>query len=201
MAPLAEKASQIFHYADCLTWPDAERWEIIEGVPYDMTPAPASDHQLVLGEIFGNIWQYLKNRSCKVFMAPFDVRLSEDPGADDNNIETVVQPDIVVICDQGKIDKRGCHGAPDITVEILSPTTAYKDETEKLRLYEKYGVREYWIVNPAARYIMVYGLNGEGYGRPEYFTKNDRLVSHVLPDFVLELTSIWDNKAGRTLPA
>jgi len=195
MPPLAEKAKQIFHYADYLTWPDQERWEIIEGVPYDMTPAPASDHQMVLGEIFGNLWQYLKNKSCRVFMAPFDVRLSQKPDADDNSIETVVQPDIVVICDQKKIDQRGCHGAPDITVEILSPASAYKDETEKLMLYEKFGVREYWIVNPAAQYIMIYRHEGGEFCRPEYFAKNDRLVSQVLPDFSLNLTTIWNNKS------
>ena len=191
MPPLAEKVTQIFYYADYLTWPDYERWEIIDGVPYDMTPAPASVHQMVLGEIFGNIWQHLKNKSGKVFTAPFDVRLSDNPDADDGGIETVVKPDIVVICDREKIDKRGCHGAPDIAVEILSPASAYKDETEKLRLYEKYGVREYWIVNPAAQYVMVYRLDGGEYGRPEYFAKNDRLASQVLPDFVLDLTAIW----------
>jgi len=191
MSPLAEKKRTLFHYADYLTWPEQERWEIIDGVPYAMTPAPASDHQMVLGEIFGNFWQYLKGKPCRVFMAPFDVRLSDNPAAADYEVETVVQPDIVVICDQGKIDQRGCHGAPDIAVEILSPSTAYKDETEKMRLYEKYGIREYWIVNPVAQYIMLYRLSDGKYGKPDFFTKDDRLVSQVLPDFVLDLTVIW----------
>jgi len=107
------------------------------------------------------------------------------------DIETVVQPDIVVVCDNKKIDKKGCLGAPDIVVEILSPSTGYKDETSKLALYEKYGVREYWIVNPDAEYIMIYRLKDNKYEKPEYLKKDDILSSIVLEGLTIKLKDIF----------
>jgi Uma2 family endonuclease len=191
MAPLAKKMNEKYTYADYLTWDDDTRWELIEGVPYNMTPAPDSDHQTVSGELFGIIWLFLKKRQCRVFAAPFDVRLIEKSGVDDPEVKTVVQPDIVVICDEKKIDKGGCLGTPDIVVEILSPSTAYKDEGEKLKLYEKHGVKEYWIVNPEARYIMIYRLENSKYGKPEYLTENETLESRVLEGLRIELSEVW----------
>lgn len=180
-----------YTYADYLTWDDDTRWELIDGVPYDMTPAPDSNHQAVSGELFGIIWLFLKQRSCRVFAAPYDVRLVEKADADDSEVTTVVQPDIVVICDEKKIDKGGCQGTPDIVVEILSPSTAYKDEGEKLKLYEKHGVKEYWIVNPGARYIMIYRIENSKYGKPEYLTENETLESRVLEGLRIELSEVW----------
>jgi hypothetical protein len=121
------------------TWPENERWELIEGDAYNMNqaawasskrsarpaPVPNTEHQNISGEIFGNIWQFLKDKQCRVFSAPFHVRLSEIENPEELDIETVVQPDIVVICDRNKIDKKGCLGAPDIVVEILSLSTGY----------------------------------------------------------------------------
>lgn len=115
-----------YTYGDYLTWPDEERWELIEGVPYDMTPAPSTNHQRILGELFRQISTFLLDRDCEVFIAPFDVRLPEGDEADEQII-TVVQPDIAVICDPAKIDRRGCRKAPDFIIEILSPSTAAKD--------------------------------------------------------------------------
>jgi len=142
MVPLAEKLNKKFNYADYLNWADDERWEIIEGVPYNMSPAPAREHQRVSAIIFVKIYNFLSGKECEVYFAPFDVRLAETKNEADEEIETVVQPDIVVICDQNKLDKRGCLGSPDIMVEILSPATSYKDQTEKLLLYEKHGVKD-----------------------------------------------------------
>ena len=102
-----------------------------------------------------------------------------------------VLPDIVVISDQNKLDKRGCLGAPDITVEILSPSTSYKDQTEKLLLYEKHDVKEYWIVNPDAKYVMIYRLEGVKYGKPEYLTENDILESRSLEGLKIDLSEVW----------
>jgi len=191
MAPLAEKLNKKVSYADYLTWADGERWEIIEGVPYNMSPAPAREHQRVSAIIFVKIYNFLSGKECEVYFAPFDVRLAETKNEADEAIETVVQPDIAVICDQNKLDKRGCLGSPDIMVEILSPATSYKDQTEKLLLYEKHGVREYWIVNPDAKYVMIYRLDGKKYGKPEYLTENDIFESNVLEGFKIDLSEVW----------
>jgi Uma2 family endonuclease len=103
-----------------------------------------------------------------------------------------VQPDLSVVCGQTKLDDRGCLGAPDITVEILSPSTSYKDQTEKLRLYEKYGVKEYWIFNPDAKYAMIYRLEGVKYGKPEYLTEDDILESNALKGLKIVLSDVWE---------
>lgn len=191
MAPLAKKLNEKFSYADYQNWPEGERFELIDGVPYDMSPAPNTEHQTIAGEIFGNIWQFLKDKPCRAFAAPFDVRFIEKADSEDKDITTVVQPDITVICDEKKIDDKGCIGAPDLVVEILSPSTAYKDETEKLRLYEKHGVKEYWIVNPEAKYIMIYRIEDEKYGKPEYLTEKEILKSRVLVGLEVNLAEVW----------
>ena len=191
MAPLAKKLDKKFNYADYLTWPDDEKWEIIKGIPYDMSPAPAREHQRISAIIFAKIYNFLAGKKCEAYFAPFDVRLVESKDEADEEIETVVQPDIVVICDQNKLDKQGCLGAPDVAVEIISPSTSYKDQTEKLRLYERYGVREYWIVNPDAKYIMVYRLEGVRYGKPEYLTESDILESRALEGLKIDLSEVW----------
>lgn len=193
MPPLAKDLNKKYTYADYLTWDDEERWELIEGVPYCMTPAPLASHQHVSGEIFGNLWSFIKGKPCRAFAAPFDIRLTADSDTDDSSIENVVQPDISVICDEQKIDKRGCLGPPDVIIEILSPATAYRDETEKLKLYEQHGVKEYWIVNPDARYVMVYNIADNKFGKPPYYTENETLTSPVLKGFTLELTDIWSD--------
>jgi Uma2 family endonuclease len=137
------------------------------------------------------LYNFLRDKQCSAFAAPFDVRLAERKDEEDVKIETVVQPDIVVVCDQNKLDKQGCLGAPDIAVEIISTSTSYKDQTEKLRLYERHGVREYWIVNPDAKYIMVYRLEGVKYGKPEYLTESDILESKALEGLKIDLSDVW----------
>lgn len=125
-----------FTYADYLTWPDEERWELIDGQPYDMTPAPSTFHQSISMEFSIQIGSFLTNKGCRLFAAPFDVRMSEADEAD-TEIYTVVQPDLSVICDLTKLDKRGCRGAPDWIIEIISHATAAKDQTIKVALYRK----------------------------------------------------------------
>jgi len=193
--PLAQKINKKYTYADYLSWDDDERWEIIEGVPYSMSPAPATEHQSISFEISRQIGNCLKDELCRAFSAPFDVRFEENIGSAEGEIETVVQPDIVVICDDKKIDKRGCMGAPDLVVEILSPSTAYKDETEKLKLYEKHGVKEYWIVNPEANYIMIYHLIDNKYGKPDYLMDDDIIESSVLKGFSVSCREIFADRS------
>ncbi len=191
MSTTAKKLDRKFSYADYLNWADDERFELIDGIAYSMTPAPGSEHQSLSGNLFGFIWQFLKDKSCRVFSAPFDVRLPEDNTFPDTETFTVVQPDISVICDSEKIDKRGCVGAPDLIIEILSPSTAYTDQTEKMLLYEKHGVREYWIVNPEAKYVMIYRHNGKKFDKPEYLSENEIIESRVLQGLKIKLTDLW----------
>lgn len=179
-----------YTYADYLTWPDDERWELIEGIPYAMSPAPGMKHQSLSMDLSIIIGSYLKKRSCKVFAAPFDVLLCEQ-GTADEEIKTVVQPDLVVICDLSKLNPKGCKGAPDLVIEILSESTAYKDQTKKLRLYEKHGVKEYWIVSPDAEYIMIYSYNGQIFDKPRYYIAGDIVRSSVLTDLSLDLRDVF----------
>ena len=169
------KDDDLFTYADYLAWPENESWELIEGIPFDMSPAPTPYHQEILGNLFLEINKVPKEKrgKCKIYIAPFDVRLPEGKEADDE-ILTVVQPDISVICDPEKVDNKGCKGAPDFIIEITSPATAKKDMKYKLLLYEKHGVPEYWVVLPEDNLVMVYKLNEQRkYGREEVFAKGD----------------------------
>jgi Uma2 family endonuclease len=191
MGPLARKLDERFTYGDYLTWDDDERWELIDGVPYNMSPAPRVAHQRILGELLLQFGNWLKGKPCQVFIAPFDVRLpdAEEP---DDLVETVVQPDLVVICDRGKLDEAGCRGAPDLVVEILSPTTAQKDLKIKFARYERAGVREYWIVEPAGKTVQVFTLGPDGrYGRPEVFVDGDQAPVGILPELVVDLGAIF----------
>ncbi len=181
-----------YTYADYKTWPDDERWEIINGAVYDMSPAPKRNHQKVSVEISRQIANTLSGKPCEVYSAPLDVKLSALPGADENDIDIVVQPDILVVCDPGKLDDDGCNGAPDWVIEILSPSTSYKDENEKLLLYEKYGVREYWIIQPGAKMVFIYELDENGvYKKPVVGKKDEVISSFAVPGVEIDLNTVF----------
>lgn len=150
-----------FTYRQYKTWPDSERWELIDGHAWNMSPAPRISHQELLGKLHLIIGNYLKGKPCKVFLAPFDVLFPQDDEPDDD-VDTVVQPDLVVLCDRSKLQKHGSRGAPDLVVEILSPSTSKKDLNEKYRLYERSGVREYWVLDPAGESLQVYRRGEDG---------------------------------------
>lgn len=154
--PLPEEGSN-FSFADYLTWPEDERWEIFDGVPY-MQSAPTSDHQAIISNLNTAFGTYLKGTICKLYPGPFCVRFAEGINTKNDEIRNVAEPDISVVCDKAKIDKQGCNGSPDLIVEVLSPSTSKLDRFIKLNLYEKNGVREYWIVEPKDRIITVYIL-------------------------------------------
>ncbi len=185
------KPDELFTYAYYVTWPDEERWELIDGVPYDMTPAPNSYHQDISMNLSTEIKVFLKGKKCKVYAAPFDVRLPEANQSDDE-ILTVVQPDISVICDRSKVDKNGCKGAPDLIIEILSPTTSKKDRIIKFYTYERFGVKEYWLVSPDDKSVEVFILGENGkYGRPEFYTEEKILPCHTLEGLNINLAEIF----------
>lgn len=168
-----------YSYADYLTWPDEERWELIGGYPYNMSPAPNRKHQGILGELFRKFADFFEDRPCKVYVAPFDVRLAEDY-SDDHLIENVVQPDITVFCKKDRLDKKGAVGAPDLAVEILSPSTSTKDVKTKLLLYQKFKVQEYWIVDPEKETVEVIVLDKEGRYNPGIVTERSQIVTSDL---------------------
>ncbi len=182
------KKNEKYTYSDYLNWPNNERWELINGVAYSMSPAPKTAHQRLSGFIFNHIYDFLKGKKCEAFSAPFDVKLDE---------ETVVQPDLLVVCDKDKIDEKGCNGAPDLVVEILSESTAYKDETEKRLIYEKHGVREYWIINPDLPEVMQFTRSGDKFLKPEHLSTNENLESRVLDGFVLSLKELFLSAEGK----
>jgi Uma2 family endonuclease len=192
MSRPAPKMEDTFTYGEYLTWPETERWELIHGVAYDMSPAPSTGHQSILLELAVEFRNFLRGKSCQVYIAPFDVRLPEKNEADEK-IKTVVQPDIAVICDPSKIDDKGCKGAPDLVIEILSPSTAKKDMQEKLALYEHYSVKEYWIVHPSEFLIEVFRLNDQDiYGKPAIYASDDLLPVRLLPGLEIDLAVVFD---------
>lgn len=192
MGLAVEKKEKLYTYSDYLTWPDNERRELIKGFPYSMSPAPATKHQVILGELFGTFWSFLKDKPCKPFLAPFDVRLDSE-GKSDDEITTVVQPDILIICDKSKIDSRGCKGAPDLIIEILSPSTAVRDTKDKLQLYQEYGVKEYWLVYPGEQSVDVLILGEDGkYLFPEKYAGNDVIEVKLLPGLQVDLGAVFD---------
>lgn len=152
MALPAEKARYTF--ADVLTWEEKERIEIINGEAFMMAP-PSRAHQEILTELMRQLANFLEGKRCKVYPAPFGVRLFEKDGEAPEDVDTMVEPDLSVICDGDKLDDHGCKGAPDLVIEILSPSTQRHDRLVKLGLYQRAGVREYWIVNPEDKTIQV----------------------------------------------
>jgi Uma2 family endonuclease len=176
-----------FTYRQYRTWPDEERWELIEGQAWNMSPAPTLGHQDLAGDFFADLRDFLKGKPCRAFIAPFDVLLPEGD-EDDDEVDTVVQPDIVVFCDKSKLTHAGARGAPGLAVEVLSPSTSKKDQNEKFRLYEKHGVREYWVIDPVGNWLCVYRLRQDGKFDEGALRAPGRdyspIESEVLPGFV-----------------
>ena len=191
MSSTAKKLKTHFTYKDYLAWPEDERWELIRGVPYNMSPAPSRRHQDLLRDLGLQIALFLRNKKCMVYYAPFDVRLAEK-NKEDTDIVTVVQPDIVIVCDKKKLDDRGCIGTPDIVIEILSPHTSLKDKREKMALYEHHLVKEYWIVDPNDNSIMTFKLNrNKEYLKPRVYSKEDKIKTPVLRGLTIDLKSVF----------
>ena len=168
MAGSTKRKQQRYSYADYLTWDDDNRYEIIDGEVFDMT-SPNFTHQSISGELFRQMANFFEDKPCKVISAPFDVILTKNAKKDEE-IFTVVQPDIMVVCDPKKIEERGIVGAPDLVVEIISPSTSSKDNIIKRRIYEQAGVKEFWLISPLERLIRVNKLGKDGlFGREDIY--------------------------------
>ena len=179
-------------YAEYLNWPEDCRYELLDGVAYLMAPAPTLEHQDVAGEIYFQLRWALEGKPCRAFIAPVDVRLPKADEADER-IDTVVQPDVLVVCDEAKLDRRGVRGAPDLVVEVLSPATASHDQLLKRRVYERAGVLEYWLVHPADRVLTVYRLVDGQFGKPDVHELLGQTPVGVLPGVAIA----WDELVRR----
>jgi Uma2 family endonuclease len=175
-------------YADYLTWADEPRYEIINGIPI-LQAALSRQHQRIITQIIGELYNYFKGKPCEVYPAPFDVRLS---ASDDNEEYQVVQPDISVVCDDRKLDDKGCKGAPDLIVEVLSPSTWQKDRIEKMNLYQKHEVREYLLIYPNEKILEQYILNeSRSYDVPKIYTAEETFTSSLFSDFALNMPVLF----------
>ncbi|MCF8371855.1 MAG: Uma2 family endonuclease [Bacteroidales bacterium] len=184
-----------YTYADYLKWKFDEKVELIRGRISKMSPAPRVIHQRIVWHISGILYAKLKNSKCQVFQAPFDVRLHDKiKSTKDKDILTVVQPDISIICDESKLDERGCSGSPDCIIEVASKSTLQKDIRIKYALYEENEVREYWIVFPNEKAVMVFDLDENGKYQPRQIDEDERYVTmKVLDDFQIDLEEVFKN--------
>lgn len=189
-APSRKKEKEKLSYADYCEWSDDKRYELIDGIAYAMN-APMRVHQEALMEIARQMANFFKGHKCRVYPAPFDVRLPS-LSKKDEEIFNVVQPDITVVCDKKKLDEYGCIGAPDLVIEILSRSSSSYDNIKKRALYEKFGVREYWLVHPNDRLVTLYQLENGHYGRPEIFDRTTGVTSKIFPELQIELADIFE---------
>ncbi|WP_310590137.1 Uma2 family endonuclease [Dyadobacter soli] len=180
-----------YTYADYLLWQFEDRLELIKGKIFKMSPAPNTRHQKISGKLHWEMMSFFRNHYCQIFYAPFDVRLPRhDESIANQKIHTVVQPDLCVICDESKLDDRGCLGAPDLMVEILSPDNSKKEKDNKFDLYQESGVREYWLVEHADSTLYAYVLNESGvYVGLKPATEKFR--STIFPDLEIDLAEIF----------
>ena len=188
MTPLPQE--QRYTYADLLEWDDSIRYELYDGVPAALA-SPSESHQRVLTALLLQIGGCLEGKRCSIYPAPFDVRLFEEHGDSPEDVDTVVQPDLTVVCDPGKVDRHGVHGAPDLVIEILSDSTRRVDRLTKFGLYQRAGVREYWIVDPEARTAAVHLLQDGQYGSPDFYAANAAVPVSVLEDCTVELARVF----------
>ncbi len=191
-ATAAERDAEPHSYGEYLSWPEDLRYELIDGTAYLMSPAPSLDHQEIAGEVYRQLANQLEDQLCRPFIAPVDVRLPK-ANEQDADIDTVVQPDVLVVCDPEQLDYRGVRGAPDFVVEVVSPGTAFHDHQRKRAIYERAGVKEYWLVDPVERFITIYRLGEAGYGKPDIQPLEAETTVGVLPGVSIQ----WDALVAR----
>ena len=192
---MSEPASKMpLTYADYLADESNDRYELFDG-EIVMQAAPSSVHQEISMELSRQFANYLIGKKCRVYHAPFDVRLFEKEGDSPKDIYTVFQPDIFVICDRNKIDNRGCKGAPDLVIEILSPSTARYDWIDKMNQYQKAGVREYWIADPQNQLVHVFLLKDGQFFPQRVYDRTETAEVNVLDGCSIDLSRVFPEQA------
>lgn len=188
MTPMPQE--QHYTYADLLEWDDDVRYELYSGIPMALA-SPSDIHQRISGEIYLQLGNYLRGKKCRAYYAPLDVRLFEEDGSRPEDVDTVVQPDLMVVCDQNKVDRHGIHGAPDLVIEIISNSSRRLDRLTKLNLYQRAGVREYWIVDPDACVVSVYTLKDSVYRAAAAYGADSSVRVGVLDDCTIDLSTVF----------
>jgi len=192
-APL--HAERHFTYGDYLQWDDSQRWELIDGTAYAMTLAPHSVHQTVVFELAGQLRNLLAGKPCRGYIAPIDVRLPKFNGSDEQ-VDTVVQPDLLVVCDPKKIDKRGVRGAPEFIIEVISPGSSRLDEIKKAALYEHHGVKEYWVVYADGHLVHIRLLGDNGKFEDKYVEAKGRVPITMLDGCEIDFDLVYQQLEG-----
>ncbi len=187
---LPQEKIERYTYADVLTWDEGDRIELVDGEAFMMAP-PSTAHQSACMELSRQLANYLAGKRCRVFPAPFGVRLFEEDGDFPEDVDTLVEPDISVVCDRSKLDDRGCRGAPDLVIEVLSPATQRHDRLTKFDLYQRSGVREYWIVDLDARVVLVHTLEEGRYHSPLAYPAQSSVPVGVLEDCTVDLDQVF----------
>lgn len=179
--PLKKEGAGKFTWQDYLTWPEEERWEVIDGEAYNMTPSPTFSHQRLVGNFYSALKDKLKGTPCVVVISPLDVKFDE---------YNIVQPDVLVVCDRNKIKDR-VYGAPDLVIEVLSQHTSLKDRRKKKELYERFGVREFIIVHPEENYIERFLLKDNRYSELDIFGAEEVFRSGIF-DVEIPLWEVFE---------
>ncbi len=192
MPAIQTDVSRRYSFSDYLTWMDDKRRELIDGFVKRMSPAPSKIHQQVSLQFSLQFGNYLRDKTCELFYAPFDVRFPDDKEKEDAKIFTVVQPDICVICDQQKLDEKGCLGPPDLIIEIVSDNNPERDVEEKYTLYQAYGVKEYWVVFPFEKTVNVFFLDKEGrFQLQGMYSHKSTIKVNIFADLEINLKDVF----------
>lgn len=168
--------SDRYSVQDYQSWDDDQRWELINGQAFAMSPAPTPYHQEIAGTLYQHLANFLGGKPCKPYISPVDVYLSED---------TVVQPDVLVVCNPGQVTNRGINGAPTFVAEVMSHSTAHRDMNHKRRLYETHGVLEYWLISPEDGTVLAYRREGERFGHIQEYRPEEEVPSVAIEGFVM----------------
>jgi Uma2 family endonuclease len=192
---VSKRDTKYHTYGDYLVWSRTYGDELVDGTAYVREPpSPTRAHQEIVGEIHRQAATALKGKPGRAFVAPFDVRLPKETEADEQ-VDTVVQPDIFIVCDLQKVDERGVRGAPDWLVEVLSRSTRRHDKVVKLPVYERAGVREVWLIDPTARTVTIYRLRDGSYGPPTTLPLKGKTQLAAVPDVTID----WDEVVAEML--
>ena len=189
--PQAKRYTFADTFADLLTWDEGERVELIDGDPV-MHASPLPAHQAIVSALNYQLYAHLRGTPCRVYPGPIDIRLFQEKDQGPEDVDTVVVPDLCILCDLGRLDQKGYRGAPAFVVEVLSPSSRRHDKLVKHSLYEKAGVKEYWIVDPEKKMVLVHLLEEDGhYPSPDVYTEKDTVPVHVLEDCVIDLAEVF----------